>query len=113
MQADMAALLDVFSWLLLATGGVFCMIGALGLLRMPDFYTRMHAASVIDTLGAGLLLLGMILQAGLTLVSVKLLFIGVLLFFTSPTATHALARAARLRGVAPRPTLQGKESSKH
>jgi len=113
MQADMSALLDVFSWLLLSTGGVFCMIGALGLLRMPDFYTRMHAASVIDTLGAGLLLLGMILQAGLTLASVKLLFIGVLLFFTSPTATHALARAARLRGVEPGSTLQGKEPSKH
>ena len=95
----MAAILDILSWVLLAAGGVFCMIGALGLLRMPDFYTRMHAASVIETLGAGLLLLGMMLQAGLTLISVKLFFIGILLFFTSPTATHALARAAHLRGL--------------
>lgn len=109
----MEAFRDILSWVLLAAGGVFCMIGALGLLRMPDFYTRMHAASVIDTLGAGLLLLGMMLQAGLTLISVKLLFIGVLLFFTSPTATHALARAAHLRGVEPKLTAQGKEPSKH
>ncbi len=109
----MEAFRDILSWVLLASGGVFCMIGALGLLRMPDFYTRMHAASVIETLGAGLLLLGMMLQAGLTLISVKLLIIGVLLFFTSPTATHALARAAHLRGVEPKLAAQGNEPSKH
>jgi len=109
----MEASRDILSWVLLSSGGVFCMIGALGLLRMPDFYTRMHAASVIETLGAGLLLLGMMLQAGLTLISVKLLIIGVLLFFTSPTATHALARAAHLRGVAPKLAAQGNEPSKH
>lgn len=108
----MEAFVDILSWALLAAGGVFCMIGALGLLRMPDFYTRMHAASVIDTLGAGLLLSGMMLQAGPTLISVKLLFIAVFLFFTSPTATHALARAARLRGVEPKLAAQGKEPSK-
>ena len=109
----MEAFRDILSWVLLASGGAFCMIGALGLLRMPDFYTRMHAASVIETLGAGLLLLGMMLQAGLTLISVKLLIIGVLLFFTSPTATHALARAAHLRGVEPKLAAQGNEPSKH
>jgi multicomponent Na+:H+ antiporter subunit G len=109
----MEASRDILSWVLLSSGGVFCMIGALGLLRMPDFYTRMHAASVIETLGAGLLLLGMMLQAGLTLISVKLLIIGVLLFFTSPTATHALARAAHLRGVEPKLAAQGNEPSKH
>ena len=109
----MEAFRDILSWVLLSSGGVFCMIGALGLLRMPDFYTRMHAASVIETLGAGLLLLGMMLQAGLTLISVKLLIIGALLFFTSPTATHALARAAHLRGVEPKLAAQGNEPSKH
>lgn len=92
---------NLASWILITGGSVFCVIGALGLLRMPDFFTRMHAASLIDTLGAGMLLLGMMLQAGLTLVTVKLIFIGLLLFFTSPTATHALARAARTRGVEP------------
>lgn len=99
--ALIGTLFDVLSRACLLAGGIFCMIGALGLLRMPDFYTRLHASSVIETLGAGLLLLGMMLHAGLTLVTVKLVFIGVLLFFVSPTATHALARAARLRGVQP------------
>ena len=96
-----AEILNLASWALIVAGGIFCMIGALGLLRMPDFFTRMHAASLVDTLGAGLLLLGMMLQAGFTLVTAKLVIIGLLLFFTSPTATHALARAARARGVEP------------
>ncbi|MGD2138838.1 MAG: monovalent cation/H(+) antiporter subunit G [Burkholderiales bacterium] len=104
-----AEILNLASWLLIVSGGVFCVIGALGLLRMPDFFTRMHAASLIDTLGAGLLLLGMMLQAGLTLVTVKLVMIALLLFFTSPTATHALARAARVRGV--EPLLAGRSES--
>lgn len=97
----MSALIDAASWACLAGGGLFCMVGALGLVRMPDLYTRMHAASVTDTLGAGLILAGLVLQAGLTLVSAKLLIIGLLIFFTSPTATHALARAAFVRGVRP------------
>ena len=100
---------DALSWLLLAGGAVFCVIGAIGLLRMPDLYTRIHAASLIDTLGAGLILAGLMLQAGLTLVSVKLLAIALLIFFTSPTATHALARAAMTRGV--KPLLGGEEAA--
>lgn len=97
----MSLWIDAFSWLCLVVGGLFCVVGAAGLLRMPDFYTRMHAASVIDTLGAGLILLGLVLQAGFTLVAVKLLMLGVLIFFASPTATHALARAAMVRGLKP------------
>jgi len=92
---------DALSWACLAVGGAFCVIGAIGLLRMPDFYTRMHAASVIDTLGAGFILLGLMLQSGLTLVAAKLLMVGLLIFFASPTATHALARAAMARGLQP------------
>ena len=94
-------LINVASWVLLLIGGTFCVIGALGLLRMPDFFTRTHAASVVDTLGAAFMLLGLMLQAGPTLVTVKLIAIGILLFFTSPVATHALARAALARGVQP------------
>jgi len=93
--------IDGLSWICLSVGGIFCVIGALGLLRMPDFYTRMHAASVIDTLGAGLLLVGLLLQAGFTLVAAKLLMVGMLIFLASPTATHALARSAMLRGLKP------------
>jgi len=108
----MKNLIDGLSWFCLLAGGFFCIVGALGLLRMPDFYTRMHAASVIDTLGAGLILAGLMMQAGLTLVTVKLLMVGVLLFFASPTATHAIARAAMGRGL--KPLLHKEdESSKH
>lgn len=95
----MSLFITVVSWLSLVLGGIFCVVGAIGLLRMPDFFTRMHAASVIETLGAGLILLGLILQAGFTLVTVKLLMVGVLILFVSPTATHALARAAMVRGI--------------
>jgi multicomponent Na+:H+ antiporter subunit G len=98
----MSAALDLASWVLLVVGGLFAVVGGIGLLRMPDFYTRVHAASLTDTLGAGFILLGLMLQAGLTLVSVKLAIIGLLIFFTSPAATHALARAALGRGLAPR-----------
>ncbi len=97
----MNILADILSWILLLGGGAFCVIGALGLVRMPDFFTRMHAASVTDTLGAGLMLLGLMLQAGFTLVTVKLIVLGLLIFFTSPTATHALAQAALARGLRP------------
>jgi multicomponent Na+:H+ antiporter subunit G len=108
----MNGLIFFMSWICLAAGGFFCVTGALGLVRMPDFYTRMHAAGVTDTLGAGLILLGLVLQAGLTLVAVKLLMIGLLIFFTSPTATHALAKAAYARGVKPLLAVDGNASSK-
>lgn len=91
--------LDIASAVLLAGGGFFCIVGAAGLLRMPDFFTRTHAASLIETLGAGLILAGLALQAGFTLALLKLVILGLLILFASPTATHALAKAARERGV--------------
>lgn len=97
----MSMVLDAISWICLVAGGLVSVIGAVGLLRMPSFFTRMHAASLIDTLGAGLILLGLMLQAGLTLITVKLAVMGLLLLFASPTATHALAKAAVARGVDP------------
>lgn len=93
--------LDSLSWILILAGSAFVVIGALGLVRMPDFYTRMHAASVTDTLGAGLLLGGLMLQAGLSLVTVKLGLLLALFFFTGPVVTHALAQAALHEGVDP------------
>lgn len=97
----MTMLIDTASWILLVGGAVFTMIGAIGALRMPDFYTRMHAASVTDTGGMILMLLGLMVQAGLTLITAKLVFIMLFLLLTSPTAAHALARAAIEDGVAP------------
>jgi len=108
----MSLVVQALSWALIVAGSAFCVIGALGLVRLRGFYVRTHAASVIDSGGAGLLLLGLVLQAGLTLVAVKLLMIGLLIFFTSPTATHALARAAQARGLNPEQhTEQGEASS--
>ena len=102
---------DFISWACLMAGGGFAAIGALGLVRMPSLFTRMHAASVTDTLGAGLILLGLMVQAGFTLVSVKLAILALLIFFTTPVATHALAKAAMARGVDPLQT-QGAPSKR-
>lgn len=109
----MSLLIEWVSGGLLLAGAFFCVVGGFGLLRMPDFFTRMHAASVIETMGAGLILLGLLLQAGWTLVAVKLLMIGLLIFFVSPTASHTLARAAMLRGVKPILAEPEDASSKH
>ena len=98
----MELLRDIASWALLVSGGGFCIIGGLGLLRLPDVYARMHAAGITDTLGAGLILAGLMIQGGLSLVTVKLILILVFLLFTSPTSTYALANAAYRQGLAPR-----------
>lgn len=100
----MALLLDTLSWLMLVAGGAFVLIGGIGILRLPDLYTRMHAASLTDTLGTLLILLGIMLQAGLTLASIKLLAIALFLMLTGPTATYALANSALLSGLMPRDT---------
>jgi multicomponent Na+:H+ antiporter subunit G len=98
----MALAVDIASWVLLVGGGVFLLIGGTGLLRLPDFYTRLHAAGITDTMGTELILLGLMLQAGFSLVTVKLILIGLFLFFTSPTATHAVANAALVAGLKPK-----------
>jgi multicomponent Na+:H+ antiporter subunit G len=95
-------IIDLLSWALLIIGCFLCISGALGLLRFPDFFTRMHAASVTDTLGSGLLLLGLALQSnGEWLVISKLVFIFLFLLITSPTASHALAKSAIHGGLTP------------
>ena len=97
----MSLVVEILSWALLVTGATFMLLSALGMIRLPDFFTRLHGASLADTGGAALMLLGMMLQAGFTLVTVKLVLIGVFLFFTSPTATHAVAHAALIGGLSP------------
>ncbi len=87
-------ILDFVSMLCLFLGSVVLFIGATGVLRMPDFFTRLHAASVIDTLGAMLIIAGLLLQAGLSLISIKLILILIFILLTSPTAAHALAKSA-------------------
>ncbi len=90
----MNLLIEILSWIFLLLGSFFVFASTIGLLRLPDFFTRLHAASLADTLGCFLIVLGLILQAGFTLVSVKLILIVVFILFTSPAATYALANAA-------------------
>ena len=97
----MSLAVDIASWFLLVVGSLFCLIGGVGLLRLPDFYSRMHAAGITDTLGALLVLLGLLLLAGFSLAGAKILFILAFLWMASPTATHALAKAASHGGVHP------------
>ena len=107
----MAMALDILSWIFLVAGSGFCLIGGLGLLRMPDVFTRLHAVSVIETLGMGFIILGLILQAGFTLVAAKLIIIAALILLTAPVATHALAQAALHAGI--RPQLDHDETGGH
>lgn len=95
----MIGVADAFSWLFLTVGALFCVIGGIGLLRLPDFYCRTHAAGITDSLGAGLILVGLAIHAGPTLVAFKLVTVLGLLWITSPASTHALAKAAYARGL--------------
>jgi len=97
----MAMAIDILSWIMLTAGGVFVFIGGLGALRMPNLYTRMHAASLTDTMAAVLVIGGIMLQAGATLATIKLAAILLFLLLTSPTASNALASAAILSGLQP------------
>ncbi len=93
--------LTVASWALIACGAFFALTGAVGLMRLPDFYTRTHAAGITDSAGAGLMLLGLLLQAESFAVAIRLVLILLFLVFTSPTAAHALAQAALQDGLKP------------
>lgn len=95
------SVINFLSWILIITGGSFSIIGAVGQLRFPDFWARLHAASVSDSAGVILIIAGMVLQAGPTLLTVKLIAIGVFLFITGATATHAVANAALVSGLKP------------
>jgi multicomponent Na+:H+ antiporter subunit G len=95
----MEALREIAVWACLLAGCGFSVIGGIGMIRMPDFYTRSHAASITDTLGATLILLGLGLHSGFNLVTVKLSLILVFLYLTSPTAAHALVKAAYSKGL--------------
>ena len=103
--------LNILSWVLLMGGVFFCVVGAIGILRFPDFYCRTHAASITDTLGAGLILAGLSVQAvlmmlpgeqhvaGSWMILVKLLMVGLFILLTSPTSGHALVKAAYAHGL--------------
>jgi multicomponent Na+:H+ antiporter subunit G len=91
--------LDIASAVLLAVGALFVVSGGVGLLRFPDFYTRVHAAGITDSAGAGLILLGLLLRTPSWETGVRLLVIMLFLALTGPTASYVLAFAARRDGV--------------
>lgn len=93
--------LEISSALCLLIGSLLCVSGGVGILRFPDFYTRMHAVGVSDTLAAGMILIGLMLQSQESLVVIKLLLILLMMLFINPTASHALAKAAIQNGLKP------------
>ena len=97
----MEVLTDVLSWIFLLSGSFLAVSGGIGVIRMPDLFTRLHASGVTDTGGAGLILVGLMFQGGLSLVTLKLLLILGFLWFSSPVSTYALARAALAGGEEP------------
>jgi len=92
-------IVEIIGWVLLVSGSLFCAIGGLGLLRLPDFYTRTHGASITDTLGAGLVLVGLMFQDGSTNVKLKLAMMLAFILITSPSSGHALVKAAYAKGI--------------
>ncbi len=101
---------DILSWIAIMGGAFFSISGAVGLFRLPDFYSRVHAAGMTDTLGALLILLGLALQNGWDLNLAKYAFIAIFILYTGPTATHALAKAAMHGGL--KPTLDKERGKK-
>ena len=95
-------IIDILSWILLLAGGALGIVGGIGINSFPDFFSRLHAAGITDTLCATLILAGLGLQAGWSIAAFKLAMIFVFLFVTSPTAAHALANAALHRGLEPK-----------
>ncbi len=92
---------ELLGGLCLLGGSLFSVVGGIGIVRFPDFFTRLHAGGVTDTAGAGLILVGLAVLAGASLSAVKLLMILFFLYVTSPTACHALAQAALTQGLRP------------
>lgn len=97
----MDIIVNTSSVLCLLLGSFLCLSGGVGIIRFPDFYTRMHAVGVTDTLGAGMILIGLMLQNPDSLVIIKLLMILVMTVFISPVASHALAKAAFRNNLVP------------
>ena len=101
MSDTIIHLTNVITVLLLLVGAFFMLAGTIGFVRFPDFYSRMHATGKCDTLGEGLMLVGLIVYGGATFVSVKILFLIMFILLANPTSTHAIAKAAYDVGLEP------------
>ena len=100
--------IEIISIISFIVGVFFIFTGSIGLIRLPDVFSRIHAAGMIDTAGASFIILGMILQSGFSLITAKLVFIGIFIFFTSPITGHVTANLARKKGVNPVGKIKGK-----
>ena len=103
--------LDLLRWGFLLAGSFFGISGGVGILRFPDFFTRLHAAGVTDTMCTALILIGLMFQTGLNVILVKLFLTLAFLLLTSPTATHSLAKAALHGKIEQQIKTREKESS--
>jgi len=98
---DMATTIDIASWILIVAGLFFTLTGTIGLIRLPDVFTRMHGAGMVDTMGMALILFGLLLHAPSVIIAIKIILILAFIFFTSPTTCYALARATLHAGIKP------------
>jgi multicomponent Na+:H+ antiporter subunit G len=92
---------EVLCWVFVVVGSLFLIVGGIGILRFPDFYSRIHPAGITDTMGAWLVLVGLMFASPSWLVTIKLVMLLVFLSITSPLSGHALAKAAFMRGLKP------------
>lgn len=97
----LAYAVNIISYAFILAGVFFIFTGALGILRMPDLFTRLHPAGLADSFGAPLVLIGVAIQNGFSLFSAKIILLIFFLLITSPTATHALSKSALLSGIKP------------
>lgn len=103
-------IVDLLGYIVAGLGAMLVLVGAIGIVRFPDLFTRMHAAGLVDSLGAGLVLLGLAIVEGLSTTSARLLLVLAFLWITTPTACHALAKSAIAAGQ--RPWLPGGEDER-
>ena len=97
----MALLIELFSYLFILIGSILILVGSIGLLRLPDVFSRIHAVGMIDTAGIGFIILGLLLHSGFSNTSIKLIIMGAILFFTSPISGHAVAISAKQNNLKP------------
>ena len=97
----MALFIELFSYLFILIGSILILVGSIGLLRLPDVFSRIHAVGMIDTAGIGFIILGLLLHSGFSNTSIKLIIMGAILFFTSPISGHAVAISAKQNDLKP------------
>lgn len=92
-------MIEIIAYVLLGIGSACALIGAMGVLRFPDVYNRIHANTIVVVGGVMLLIVGAGILGGLSVFTIKAIVIALFLFLTAPVSSHAIARAAHKSGV--------------